>query len=165
MKTIIIQGSSLSKGNTYQIVEALRQHIEADVIDLLQYNIHHYDYGHIHQEDDFLPLMRRIVSYDLLVFATPIYWYSMSGLMKVFFDRITDCLKVEKETGRRLRGKAMAAIACGSEMKETEGFFVPFRESAGYLGMRYLGDVHTWIEGDEVEKEVLGRIERFAQRL
>ncbi|MCP4458779.1 MAG: NAD(P)H-dependent oxidoreductase [Cytophagales bacterium] len=37
--------------------------------------------------------------------ATPVYWYSMSGIMKVFLDRIYDVLTIEKELGRKLHGK------------------------------------------------------------
>lgn len=160
MKIVIIQGSSRSDGNTATIVRYLQKELSADVIDLKSHVIGHYDYSHSNQDDDFLPLMRKIVTYDLIIFATPVYWYAMSGMMKTFLDRITDCLKIEKETGRKLRGKSMAAISCGSEAEEIEGFFVPFRLSADYLGMRYLGDVHTWID-DSLEKEVLERLQKI----
>lgn len=105
--------------------------------------------------------MRRIVNYDLIVFATPVYWYSMSGLMKNFFDRITDCLKIEKDLGRQLRGKKAMAIACGSDDHEAKGFFLPFRESSNYLGMTYLGNLHTWIEDESPDEIVLKRIKDF----
>jgi multimeric flavodoxin WrbA len=121
MKTVMIQGSSRSGGNTRQIIEIFRKNHEADVIDLSQLNIGFYDYEHRNNSDDFLPTMKKIVEYDLIIFATPVYWYAMSGSMKTFFDRITECLKTEKETGRKLRGKSMAAISCGSYDVETEG--------------------------------------------
>jgi multimeric flavodoxin WrbA len=161
MKTVIIQGSSRSVGNTHRIIEIFRKNHEADLIDLSQLNIGFYDYEH-KTNDDFLRTMKKIVEYDLIIFATPVYWYAMSGSMKTFFDRITECLKTEKETGRKLRGKCMAAISCGSYDAETEGFFIPFKETAGYLGMNYLGDVHTWIEDEYPCEIVVKRIEEFA---
>lgn len=164
MKIIIIQGSSRSKGNTSEIVNFFRIHLKADVLDLRTKNITPYDYEHANREDDFLPAVREIVNYDLIIFITPVYWYSMSGLMKNFLDRLTDCLKIEKDTGRKLRGKAMAVIACGSENTETHGFFEPFRLSAAYLGMDYLGSLHTWLNG-EPEHEMLHSIEAFAKGL
>ena len=94
-----------------------------------------------------------------------VYWYSMSGLMKAFFDRITDCLKIEKETGRKLRGKYMAAISCGSDDNEVEGFFVPFQKSADYLGMTYVGNIHTWIESNHPPEIVWNLISEFAANL
>lgn len=165
MKILIIQGSSRSNGNTSRIINLLNKHLSADVIDLSLKNISAYDYAHHNQNDDFLPLMREVVKYDLIILATPVYWYSMSGLMKNFLDRITDCLKIEKETGRKLRGKFLAVIACGSEETVAQGFFEPFRLSAGYLGMQYLGDLHTWIEDVELASGVVNSIITFAESL
>lgn len=165
MKRIIIQGSSRIDGNTSEIVELLRVQLECKRVDLKSYEIMHYDYKHQNQEDDFLELMREIVKYDIIIFATPVYWYAMSGLMKAFFDRITDCLKVEKELGRKLRGKHMGVISCGSEKEEVEGFFIPFENSAGYLGMNYLGHLHTWITDEEPSKEVEELISRYKETL
>lgn len=165
MRRIIIQGSSRSKGNTNKIVEILREGLRCDLIDLNLHTINHYNYEHKNKHDDFLMLMRQIVEYDLIIFITPVYWYSMSGLMKTFFDRITDCLKIEKETGRKLRGKYMAAISCGSDDNEIEGFFVPFQKSADYLGMTYIGNIHTWIESSHPPEIVWNLISEFAANL
>ena len=59
----------------------------------------------------------------------------------------------------------MAAVSCGSDDIETEGFFVPFKNSAEYLGMQYLGNVHTWIENEAPEQEVLTKIKSFTSDL
>jgi len=161
MKSIIIQGSSRIDGNTSQIAKILEDSLEAEIIHLKELTINSYSYRHENVNDDFLPIMRRIINYDIIIFITPVYWYSMSGIMKNFFDRITDCLKIEKETGRKLRGKNMVAISCGSDEIETDGFFVPFRNSAEYLGMNYLGDIHTWIENDKPGKDLIDKIKIF----
>ena len=165
MKGVIIQGSARSDGNTKKMVQLLLDRGDFDFIDLNQKKIGHFHYEFMNKNDDFLPLMREITAgYDLLIFATPIYWYTMSGIMKAFFDRISDCLKTDKEIGRMLRGKKMAMLCCGSEKEETEGFNLPFKFSAEYLGMNYLGDVHTWADDNGVvEQEVVKRIDQFAQ--
>jgi multimeric flavodoxin WrbA len=86
MKRIIIQGSSRSKGNTNKVVKTLMQELECDFLDLSTKNIEHFDYEFKNQNDDFLSIITQIANeYDLIVFASPVYWYSMSGLMKVFF--------------------------------------------------------------------------------
>ena len=166
MKRLIIQGSSLSRGNTHTIAKLVQEQVSCDLIDLNDYTIGPFDYAFKNQDDDFLPLFRKIVAeYDMLIFATPVYWYSMSGTMKIFFDRISDCLKIDKETGRKLRGKHMAMFSCGSDSDEVPGFEVPFKLSAEYLGMHYRGHVHTWISGDSVAEEVVERVRGFCQRL
>jgi multimeric flavodoxin WrbA len=105
-KKVIIVGSSRSNGNTIKIVDKIAMRFNIDVVDLNNYTFTYYDYENKNKEDDFLPLIKSILEkYDTLIFATPVYWYSMSGIMKVFFDRFSDLLRIEKEIGRKFRGK------------------------------------------------------------
>ena len=153
MKKLIILGSSRKDGDTKKIVDELIKITGWDVIDLNDYKISYYDYEHKNLDDDYLPLMRKIIAnYDVLIFATPVYWYSMSGIMKVFFDRITDLLDEEKDLGRKLRGKSLAAISCSVGDNLGDNFWLPFKETAKYLGMEYLGSTHTIAGKDETEK-------------
>lgn len=93
MKKVIILGSSSKNGETKKVVTELMRISNWELIDLNDYKISHFDYQHLNRNDDFISLMKRITeNYDVLIFATPVYWYSMSGIMKVFFDRITDLL-------------------------------------------------------------------------
>ena len=39
------------------------------------------------KDDDMRPLYPKIAAADLLVFATPVYWYGPTALMKAFIDR------------------------------------------------------------------------------
>jgi len=148
-QVVVIQGSARNDGNTASIVQALIRQTDWDFIDLNDYQFSHYDYAHQNQGDDFLPLIRNLIAhYDTFVFATPVYWYSMSGLMKMFFDRITDLLTIEKPLGRKLRGKSMAVISSSGGNDLGDVFWLPFSESAQYLGMHYLGNTHTYFEQD-----------------
>ena len=144
MKNIVILGSSRIDGNTRNVVDKLKNHLDFDLIDLNNYNISYYDYEHKNQNDDFLMLVRNIINnYDTFIFATPVYWYSMSGIMKVFFDRITDLLDNEKDLGRKLRTKNMAALSSSIGDNLGENFWLPFIETAKYLGINYIGHIHT----------------------
>ena len=165
MKGIIIQASSRSYGNTHKIVTRVNEKINFDVVDLMTKEIGFYQYEN-QRQDDFMPLMEEIAdNYDMIVFATPLYWYSMSASMKAFLDRITECLKSEKQTGRKLRGKYMAAICCGSDADVPKGMFEPFELTAGYLGMHYAGEVHTWVDATGIPDEVDLRIQKFCKKL
>ncbi len=124
-----------------------------DFIDLMDFNILHFDYEHQNKNDDYLDVIKRITdNYDVLIFATPVYWYSMSGIMKVFFDRLTDLLRIEKEIGRKLRGKHMAVISSSNGDNLGINFWLPFKKSAEYLGMNYIADLHTFQDKFEPEK-------------
>lgn len=161
MNGVIILGSSRSDGDTRHAVNHLVEKTDWGLVDLNDYDFSYYDYQHKNLDDDFLSLMRSIIqNYDTLIFATPVYWYSMSGIMKVFFDRITDLLTIEKELGRKLRGKNMAAVSCSNGNNLGDMFWLPFKESASYLGMKYLGDVHI-IQDDQ--NEVL--LEEFISKI
>jgi len=162
MSTIIILGSSRNDGDTAKVVNKLVEKSNWDLIDLNTYDFSYFDYAHENSDDDYIPLMRNIIkTYDTLVFATPVYWYSMSGIMKVFFDRFTDLLVIEKELGRKLRGKNMAALSCSNHANPGEFFWLPFSESAKYLGMNYLGNVHAIIDDNKLSDDEVKRIEEF----
>jgi len=153
MKIVVIVGSSRKNGDTTEIVNHLIKESNWDIIDLNNYEIGYYDYEHLNRNDDYLSLMKRIIeNYDTLIFATPVYWYSMSGIMKVFFDRITDLLEIEKDLGRKLRGKKMGVISCSTGNNLGDYFWLPFSETAKYLGMEYLGDIHTIVGENNSQK-------------
>ncbi|MBT8317752.1 MAG: flavodoxin family protein [Lutibacter sp.] len=142
-KKVIILGSSRSGGNTGSIVANISKKHQIDVIDLNNYKISYYDYESKNLDDDFLPLIKLILEkYDTLIFATPVYWYNMSGIMKVFFDRFSDLIRIEKETGRKLKGKNMFVISNSHSDEIDDSFYIPFKKSADYLGMEFQGNLH-----------------------
>ena len=164
-KGVIIQASSRSNGNTSKVATFCSELTGFDVIDLNKKDIKHFDYEFLNQDDDFNSLFKEIaLNYNTIVFVTPIYWYTMSGLMKVFLDRISDFLKNEKDVGRMLRGKAMAVISSSESDEVFDGFSMPFEQSAIYLGMNYLGHLHTYIEDNEIPVHIKEELKNFASK-
>ncbi len=162
MNKLIILGSSRKDGNTAKIARAIQEKTDWDIIDLNSYEIKYYDYSHKNSDDDYLPLMKEIIAnYDTYVFATPVYWYSMSGIMKVFFDRLTDLLTIEKDLGRKMRGKYMAAISSSGGGNLGEQFWLPFEHSATYMGMTFIGGIHTQLEADKITAKDRQKIDTF----
>ncbi|CAM1353235.1 flavodoxin family protein [Tenacibaculum insulae] len=164
-KTVIIQGSAKSNGNTSTIIEYLNKNNDFDIIDLKTKNIGYFEYDFSNANDDFIPLMETIAKkYDTIIFATPVYWYNMSGILKTFFDRMSDLLHYKKDLGRLMRGKNMAMISNSGENDLKTGFTMPFIESANYLGMNYLGDTHTWFtsDGKEIHPEAKKNMDAFS---
>ncbi|MDX1476818.1 MAG: NAD(P)H-dependent oxidoreductase [Saprospiraceae bacterium] len=165
VRGVVILGSARSDGNTRIVVDAFVARTGFDIIDLNDYRIGFFDYNLPDRQDDFIPLVQQLLAYDVLVFATPVYWYAMSAIMKNFFDRITDLLKWHKPLGRQLRCKATALISCGSDDDTDVAFTIPFVNSAAYLGMRYQGYVHTWVEAGAVPELVHERLANFAREV
>jgi multimeric flavodoxin WrbA len=164
--TVLLQASSRSNGDSRTIINYLNATNQFDIIDLRTKKIGHFDYDFNNVNDDFIGLMAEIIEkYDTLVFVTPVYWYTMSGILKVFFDRFSDLLKTHKELGRKLRGKQMAMLSCSNSNDLKEGFTMPFTESANYLGMYYLGDIHTWVVNGVIPDEVKINIDGFKRTI
>lgn len=162
MKPLIISGSARRDGNTKILTEELIRLSSWNIVDLNDYDFSYYDYEHRNRHDDFLKLMRDIISKrDTLIFVTPVYWYSMSGIMKVFFDRLTDLLTIEKELGRKLRGKKVGALSCSAGDNLGEYFWLPFSKTCEYLGMEYLAHAHT-VAGERSTEKLQKFIRKFS---
>lgn len=164
-QALIILGSSRSDGNTRHLVDVTFRNKKHDIIDLNQYNINYYTYDNRHTDDDFFALAERLVRYEHIVFATPVYWYSMSAILKTFFDRMTDLVTIRKELGRALKNKTLYSISCGSDDDLPEGFTVPFEATAVYLNMKYGSHLHGWLEHGEIPPEVQEKMATFTENL
>lgn len=165
-KGVIIQSSARSQGNTSMVVSYLNTSLDFDIINLNEYSIGHYQYELPSQEDDFRELFIKIVNeYDCLVFATPIYWYTMSGHLKVFFDRISDFLSKDKRYARQLANKIMAVISCGSDDEIFQGFLMPFEQTAKYLNLKLIGHEHTWVVNGQIPESVKSNLENLAHTI
>lgn len=144
----VLLGSSRSDGNTRQVVDRVLGGRDVEVVDLARLDIGLYDYGHANAEDDFLPLVERLASKSLWILATPVYWYAMSGQLKIFFDRLSDLVTIRKARGRSLKGRTVAVIASGTDARLPEGFEAPFQQTCDYLGMRYAGALYVQFADD-----------------
>ncbi len=162
---VIIQGSSKSKGNTNLVVNYILSKKQGHFIDLNASDISYYDYNHKNIDDDFLKVIDKIMACDIVIFATPVYWYTMSAVMKTFFDRLSDLITVRKDLGRRLKGKKVFAIACSSDDIEHASFWEPFRLTAEYLDMDYSGNVHTWLESGKIPSKIRLELDSLIGRL
>jgi len=140
MKNIVIVGTNRDNSNT---LRALKDHLDLinyELIELHKLKIEHYNYDQKQIiQDDFLEIANKMTAARNIVFATPVYWYSMSGIMKVFFDRFTDLITTSKPIGRALAGKSTFLFATGTEAALPVGFEVPFQKTSDYFAMNYKG--------------------------
>lgn len=145
LSTIALLSSSRRLGNTGRLMDRIALELNIDVVDLTTLRMSSYDYDHRNRDDDFEPLMKRVLAHDQIIFATPIYWYAVSPAMKVFLDRFSDLLDLPDllPEGRRLRGKN-AYVVCTSICDEPSVEFMgAFRETFNYLGMHFAGMEHV----------------------
>ncbi|SES79618.1 flavodoxin family protein [Thalassotalea agarivorans] len=153
MKIAIVLGTSRRNGNTANLVEYFIEQYPAQctLFHLSNYDIAPYDYNFNNQDDDFLPLITNIIeNYDAIILASPVYWYAPSAQMKVFMDRLSDLLVINKPLGRKLKGMSAGVIATGVVSKPNTCFEEIFRATFNYLHMPYIGMLYCTY-ADEIE--------------
>lgn len=136
---LVISGSAHADGATLEAVRAVFANREVPVVDLAQCRLSPYDYQHRNRDDDFAGILDRLFQADPLIFATPVYWFSMSAWMKIFFDRFSDLLDLYRERLPELSGKRCYLVVAGTQQQLPEGFGAPFRLTCEYLGMTWGG--------------------------
>lgn len=150
MKPLVILASARSDGNTRKaVLDTFGEQEEFDFLDLRRKTISPYDYER-EPADDFLGVVAEMIAHDEIVFATPVYWYAMSGVLKVFFDRLTELISVRKDLGRRLAGKRVGFLATGTDPDLPPGFAVPFEKTAAYFSMTFYRASYYVFRGDDI---------------
>lgn len=140
---LVILGSARKESDVRKLLSLLLEKIDIELLDLLDYPISHYSYsGAYPAEDRFQEVVEQLLKHRVVIFATPVYWYSMSGHMKVFFDRLTDLVTIDKKKGRQLKGKKIFLLTVGNSEALPEGFELPFRLTADYLDMEFAGSYY-----------------------
>ena len=99
MKILILMGSPNPKGSTFLLADAFRQGVqdgghEVHMIDVAQARVSPcggcvacgYD-GPCVRQDDMARIGAAILEADMLVLATPLYYYGMSAQLKTVIDR------------------------------------------------------------------------------
>ena len=143
--TIALFSSSRRLGNTGRLIDRIALELNIEVVDLAGQRLSSFDYDHLNRNDDFEPLMKRVLAHQQIIFATPIYWYAVSPAMKVFLDRISDLLDLPDllSEGRRLRGKNAYVVCTSVSEQPSAAFMDAFRETFDYLGMHFGGVAHV----------------------
>ena len=138
-KILIVAASGEGGNNTTTYATSLFG--EGRVVRLSDLKLQHYSYEPtIDVNSGFISLIKEMIASDLIVFATPVYWYSMSAAMKLFFDNLSYLLDGDyKELGEKLSFKKIKLVSTGSDAHLPTGFEVPFIQTAIYFGMDYLG--------------------------
>jgi len=135
---LVVMGSARKQSDTENLLHIILADVAYTRLDLLDYKIMPYAYnGHYPKDDEFLNVVTALLQHDIIIWATPVYWYAMSGLLKTCFDRLTDLVIIRKETGRKLKGKNTFLVAVGADPELPEGFTVPFKATAAYLDMHF----------------------------
>jgi len=152
---LIINGSARLNGDTQKFISKLTEGIAFDQINLSQHYFLPYNYDNQYPlEDQFEVFAREILYHKHIIFATPVYWYAMSGRMKNLFDRLTDWVTLNKDVGRNLKDKTVKLIAVGTDGDLPDGFLTPFFMTANYMEMKFDGHQYFNVNTALTEQEL-----------
>ncbi|MGV3592147.1 MAG: flavodoxin family protein, partial [Gammaproteobacteria bacterium] len=143
--TIALFASSRRNGNTGAPLDAIAQPFGIEVVDLSTRNVSAFDYEHRNRTDDFEALMNHVLRFEQIIFASPIYWYSVASPMKIFLDRISDYLDLPDllDKGRELRDKTGFVVCTSVYDKPCAPFIAAFEDTFNYLGRQYGGCINA----------------------
>ncbi|SDJ13521.1 flavodoxin family protein [Salimicrobium halophilum] len=139
MKISVLYGSTRDYGNTEQLTERVFDGIDVNKIYLNQYffkdiiDQRHDPEGFDEVDDDYDDIISSIIDSDILVFATPLYWYGMTGVMKRFIDRFSQTARDEKfpDFKERLKEMQVYVIIVGGDSPRKKA--LPCVQQFGYI--------------------------------
>ena len=99
-KILFMNFSPNKEGNTFSIGEKLLEGKDYDAVQMSDYKISQY--GQVFANDQIKEVFDKIKDYDTLVIGTPVYWYTVSGLLKTFIDRLYMLPEAEGLNGKNL---------------------------------------------------------------
>lgn len=142
-KILIILGGGRTKGNTAQLVEAfMNGAVEAghkvELVSLNKLNVNGCigcnacRYGKpCVQKDDFHLLIPKIKEADLIVFASPLYFWTISSKIKAFIERFY-CIAEKDENPPLGRYEKYPIHDCALLMTSADNFFWTFEQAVSY---------------------------------
>ncbi|MGD9579921.1 MAG: flavodoxin family protein [Vampirovibrionia bacterium] len=94
-------------------------------------------------EDDMAHLIPVIKESKVIILATPIYWFTVSGMMKNFLDRWYDFS--DEKANLNINGKGIAVVTAHANPSVTMSYpvFKMVEGIAEFCNMTYLGGVDT----------------------
>lgn len=152
MKITVITGSPRKNGNTFAMVDAFIKAAEAKGHEIVRFDAAMMKIGGCHAcmtcfktgkacsfDDDFNTIAPHILDADAIVYAMPVYWYSIPAQIKGVIDRVFSFCVAEKP----IYGKKMGLICCCEEhdMSVMDGVRLPLERTAALLKWEIVGEV------------------------
>ncbi|HQO63077.1 MAG TPA: flavodoxin family protein, partial [Syntrophorhabdus sp.] len=179
METVILFGSPHRDGNTIQIVNALSDGLKQKGYNVRMLYLNDLNIrpcqgcyacipkGTCKINDDMKDIRKYMIDSDLIVYATPVYWYGPSGQLKLAMDRGISFL--DNEYSSRLKGKKVVTLmTCAEDNTDT---FQPaldmFKKTFDLLGMEYAGSVEATgcVVGKKIKKEFIQKVKKLAKAI
>lgn len=148
-KILFMNASPNKNGATNRIAEELLKGKNYEKMQMSDYEVSQY--GAVRENDQIKEMLNIIKDYDTLVIGTPVYFYTISGILKTFVDRLY--LLPEADV---LKGKKLYFFAQGySPDEETKKSIYHFiTKSSQYIQT----DLKKVVIDNSIGKKILSEI-------
>ncbi len=155
-KILIVSGSSQKNGNTALLIDwfsqgAKSKGAEVEIVNaaFLKYKANGCTSCRQCQklkeyecviDDDASQVLVKMTEVDVIVMATPLYFFAASAQLKIIFDRMFSLYKWDNEAGTfetALKEKTLVLIASAYEELGIDTLEKPFALTAEYTGMKF----------------------------
>lgn len=143
---LVIYGSSRPNGNTEQLAKIMLDQVDIEEIYLRDKKItpitdlRHDSEGFSRLNDDYYEVVEKMLSHDQILFVNPVYWYGMSGHMKLFIDRWSESLADrELKFKEKMKGKKMYVLAVGGDNPKIKALplIMQFQHTFDFVGASF----------------------------
>ena len=155
MKTVILFGSPRKNGNTIQLVQTMTDALKKKGHSIRMFYLNDlnikpcqgcytcFKNGSCKINDDMKDIRKYIMAADLIVYATPIYWFGPSAQLKLVIDR--SMAFMDSDYNSRVAGKkAITLITFADNNMETcRPALDMFKKSFNLLKLTYAGSIEV----------------------
>lgn len=151
-KIVVITGSPRKNGNSFAMTDAFIQAAQSKGHQITRFDAAMMKLGGCHAcescyktgkactfDDDYNTIAPAILEADTVVFAMPVYWYSIPAQIKCVIDKMYSMVV----GGKDFAGKECAIIACCEEddMSVLDGVRIPMERTAALMKWKMVGEV------------------------
>ena len=140
---LFINGSPNKNGNTASLAKTLLKGRSYDTLELVDLKI--YAYGQHFADDQYQEVIRAISSPDVIVIGSPMYWHSMSGVIRNVLDRAYGVVSNGQFQGKKLFFLFQGAAPTQEQLAASEYTMNRF---ATMYGMEYQGMASSKLEAE-----------------
>ena len=161
MQVTTLMGSAKKKGNTATVLSWVEEEIKSMGHDVERIYLHNKtikgcmgcakcrDYPDeiaCVQKDDAISIMESMVLSDVVLYASPVYFWGFSAQIKVLIDRCYSLVTNYHKPGHTslMRGKRIGLLVTGADAYEdnAEGMFTAFNRIVDFLLVEKTGELY-----------------------
>lgn len=180
MKAVILFGSPRKDGNTIRLVNAFSDVLKDRGINVRMLYLNDMNIrpcqgccaclpaGICKINDDMKDIRKYILESELIVYASPVYWFGVSSQLKLAIDR-TFAFMDEKFNSRIAGKKAVTILTCGFENTSVcEPSISMFKKIFNLQKLSYSGNIEATgcpAHGVSVKEEFIEKTRKLAESL